>query len=144
MVSGTFDFAMMAENIDLTDEEGYAAERALRFLDLHGNQALRYHLGLVNPFGIDRATLVQHRALSDVIVTAAIFFEFTKHARWPELVQWSAEPTLMTYLRFGMHRGERFDAVPGDFLGWIVEGNHDLSDDVRFSARYWLDRKGCA
>jgi len=82
----------------------------------HGNQALRYHLGLINPFGIARATLVPHRALSDAVVTAAIFFEITKHARWPELVQWSAEPALMTYLRFGMHRGERFDAVPEDYL----------------------------
>ena len=39
----------------------------------HGNQALRYHLGLINPFGIDRATLLPHRALPDAIVTAAIF-----------------------------------------------------------------------
>ena len=47
----------------------------------------------------------------------------------------------MTYLRFGMHRGERFDAVPEDYLRWIVEGNHDLSEDVRFSARYWLGQR---
>jgi len=100
------------------------------------------HLGLINPFGIDRATLVSHRALSDAIVTAAIFFELAKHATWPQIVQWSYEPTLLTYLRFGMHRGERFDAAPEDYLRWIAEGNHDLSEDVRFSARYWLDRRG--
>jgi exodeoxyribonuclease X len=111
-------------------------------LPSHGNQALRYHFGLVNPFGIDRATLVPHRALSDAIVTAAIFFELAKHTAWPQLVQWSYEPALMTYLRFGMHRGERFDAVPEDYLRWIEEGNHDLSEDVRFSARYWLNRRG--
>ena len=107
-------------------------------LSSHGNQALRYHFGLINPFGIDRAILVPHRALSDAIVTAAVFFEITKHATWPQLVRWSYEPALMTYLRFGMHRGERFDAVPGDYLQWLVEGNHDLSEDVQFSARYWL------
>jgi exodeoxyribonuclease X len=83
-------------------------------LPSHGNQALRYHFGLINPFGIDRARLVAHRALSDAIVTAAVFFELAKHATWPQLVQWSYEPALMTYLRFGMHRGERFDAVPED------------------------------
>ena len=55
----------------------------------HGNQALRYHLGLVNPLGIDRATLKPHRALSDVIVTAAIFVEMLKLAKWSDLVQWS-------------------------------------------------------
>ena len=58
---------------------------------------------------------------------------------WPELVRWSEEPALLTYLRFGMHRGERFDAAPGDYLLWLAEGAHDLSEDVRFSARYWLD-----
>jgi exodeoxyribonuclease X len=84
---------------------------------------------------------VAHRALSDAIVTAAVFFELAKHATWPQLVQWSYEPALMTYLRFGMHRGERFDAVPEDYLRWIAEGNHDLSEDVRFSAQYWLGRK---
>jgi hypothetical protein len=47
----------------------------------------------------------------------------------------------MTYLRFGMHRGERFDAVPEDYLRWMVAGNHDLGEDARFSARYWLARR---
>ena len=107
----------------------------------HGNQALRYQLGLVNPFGMNRVKLNPHRALSDAIVTAAIFFELTKHATWPELVQWSAEPALLTYLRFGMHRGERFDAAPEDYLRWMAEGNHDLSEDVSFSARYWLTQR---
>ena len=107
----------------------------------HGNQALRYHFGHINPLGVDRARLVPHRALSDAIVTAAIFFELVKHISWPELVRWSEQPALLTYLRFGMHRGERFDAAPGDYLLWLAEGAHDLSEDVRFSARYWLDRR---
>ena len=81
----------------------------------HGNQALRYQFGLVNPLGVDRAKVNPHRALSDAIVTAAIFFELTKEASWSELVQWSYEPALLTYLRFGMHRGERFDSAPEDF-----------------------------
>jgi hypothetical protein len=56
-------------------------------------------------------------------------------------VRWSYEPALTTYLRFGTHRGERFDAAPEDYLRWIVEGNNDLSEDVKFSARYWLGKK---
>src|SRR5262245_41157216 len=64
----------------------------------HSNQALRYRLGLVNPFGIDRATLNPHRALSDATVTAAVFVELTKHAKWSDLVHWSAEPALYTRL----------------------------------------------
>lgn len=54
----------------------------------HSNQSLRYRLSLASPFGIDRKTLVPHRALSDAIVTAAIFVELTKRAKWSDLVQW--------------------------------------------------------
>ena len=53
-------------------------------LPAHSNQALRYRLGLANPFGIARHTLSPHRALSDAIVTAAVFTEVIKHAHWPE------------------------------------------------------------
>jgi exodeoxyribonuclease X len=59
----------------------------------HSNQALRYRLGLVNPFNIDRHTLSPHRALSDAIVTAAVFNEIAKPATWPEIVRWSSEPS---------------------------------------------------
>ena len=82
-----------------------------------------------------------NRALSDAIVTAAVFMEVTKHATWPELVRWSNEPALYTRLPFGKHRGERFDAVPEDYLRWIVEGQNELREEVKASARYWLDRR---
>ena len=106
----------------------------------HSNQALRYRLGFVHPFGIDRATLMTHRALSDAIVTAAVFTEVVKHASWPELVRWSSEPALLSVFRFGKHRGERFDAVPEDYLRWIVEGS-TLDEAVKFSARHWLAQR---
>jgi exodeoxyribonuclease X len=107
----------------------------------HSNQALRYRVGLINPFGIDRHTLSPHRALSDAVVTAALFGEIIKHATWPEIVRWSSEPALLSVLRFGKHRGERFDAVPIEYLRWIVEGPNELSYDVKWSAGYWLDRR---
>jgi len=106
----------------------------------HSNQALRYTLGLVNPHGVDRKTLNPHRALSDVIVTSAIFEVLLKHAKWSELVQWSSEPPLLTVLGFGRHRGQRFDAAPRDYLEWIADGQNDLREDVKFSARYWLKK----
>ena len=110
-------------------------------LDSYSNQALRYQLGLIDPLGIDRATLVPHRAFSDAIVTAAILVELLKNAGWSELVQWSEEPALLTILRFGKHRGQRFDAVPKDYLRWIAEAPNSLRDDVRTSARYWLSAR---
>jgi exodeoxyribonuclease X len=67
----------------------------------YSSQALRYQLGLIDPLGIDRATLVAHRALSDAIVTAAILVELLKHAGWNKLLQWSEEPALLTILGFG-------------------------------------------
>ena len=110
-------------------------------LESYSSQALRYQLGLIDPLGIDRATLVPHRALSDAIVTAAILVELLKHAGWNELLQWSEEPALLTILGFGKHRGQRFDAVPKDYLRWIAEAPNSLRDDVRSSARYWLNAR---
>ena len=110
----------------------------------HSNQALRYRLGFASPFGIDRHTLSPHRALSDAIVTAAVFSEAIKHASWPELVRWSAEPALLTRLPLGKHRGERFDAVSEDYLRWVVEGQNELREEVKASARYWLDRRAAS
>jgi exodeoxyribonuclease X len=107
----------------------------------HSNQALRYRLGLVSPFNIDRHTLSPHRALSDAIVTAAVFNEVIKHAPWPEVVRWSSEPALLSVFRFGKHRGERFEAVPEDYLRWIVEGQNELRGEVKASARYWLEKR---
>ena len=68
-------------------------------LESYSSQALRYQLGLIDPLGIDRATLV------------------------------------------GKHRGQRFDAVPKDYLRWIAEAPNSLRDDVRSSARYWLNAR---
>ena len=109
--------------------------------ETHTNQALRYQLGLINPLGVDRAKLVPHRALSDSIVTAAILNELIKRASWEQLVEWSDEPALMTVLGFGKHRGQRFDAVPRDYLCWMAEAPHSLSETARFSARYWLKKR---
>ncbi len=106
----------------------------------HSNQALRYTLGLINPHNIDRKTLNPHRALSDAIVTSAIFVELLERAKWSELVQWSSEPALLTVIGFGKHRCERFDAAPRDYLEWIADGQNDLREDVKFSARHWLQK----
>jgi len=44
------------------------------------------------------------------------------------------EPALHTRLPFGKHRGERFDAVPEDYLRWIVEGQNELREEIKHSA----------
>jgi len=46
----------------------------------------------------------------------------------------------MTVLGFGKHRGQRFDAVPRDYLRWMAEAPNSLSETAKFSARYWLNQ----
>jgi len=110
-------------------------------LDGHSNQELRYALGRATPFpGFDRSTISPHRAAFDVVVTAAIFEELIKHARWSELVRWSAEPALYTKFHFGKYRGQRYDAIAAsdpDYLRWIVDKS-ELEASIKHSAKHWL------
>lgn len=108
----------------------------------HSNQALRYELGLIEPFGIPRLEIRPHGASSDVIVTGAVFVALmcVQGVKWSDLVRWSAEPALHTIFSFGKHRGQRYDAVPEDYLFWILDKS-DLDADVKFSARQAIERK---
>jgi hypothetical protein len=77
---------------------------------------------------------------NDVVVTAAIFEELIKRARWSELVQWSSEPALHTKFHFGKYRGQRYDAISASdpsYLQWIVEKS-ELEEGIKHSARHWL------
>lgn len=107
------------------------------------NQALRYWLGILNPFDITRESLQAHRALSDVYVTAAIFLEMLKRAKYAQLVAWSREPKLYTRFAFGKHKGQPLSDVPDDYLRWVVEKS-DLDADAKFSAKHWLAQRKSA
>jgi exodeoxyribonuclease X len=110
----------------------------------HSNQELRYALGRATPFpGFDRSTIAPHRAAFDVVVTAAIFEELIKHARWSQLVEWSGEPALYTRFHFGKYRGQRYDAIAAsdpDYLRWIIEKS-ELEEAIKHSARYWFSQR---
>lgn len=102
----------------------------------HTNQYLRYRLGLIDPFGCERESIHPHRALSDVIVTAAIFVEILKLAKWSDMVKWSAEPALTTIIPFSKHRGKRWDEVDEGFLDWVLK-QPDMEESHKFSANHW-------
>ena len=97
--------------------------------------------GRASPFpGFERAAISPHRAASDVIITAAVFEELIKHARWSELVQWSIEPALHTRFRFGKYRGRRYAEIAAgdpDYLRRIIEKS-GLEHGIKRSARHWL------
>jgi exodeoxyribonuclease X len=103
------------------------------------DQELRYLLGIAAPYGTPRGQISPHRAASDVPITAAILEELMKQVRWGQLVEWSFEPPLHTRLHFGRHRGERYDAVPVDYLEWILAS--DLNASVKHSAQHWLKQR---
>jgi exodeoxyribonuclease X len=106
----------------------------------HSNQVLRYWLGLAEPFGRSREFISPHRALSDCIVTAAIFVKMTELAKWSQLVAWSAEPALYSTLTFGKHRGVKYIDAPADYLDWIAYKS-DMDADTKYSAKHWIAAK---
>lgn len=111
----------------------------------HSNQALRYQLGYVRPFDLTGDELIPHRALPDCYVTAATLIAILAKAsedgiEFKTLLEWSAEPPLMTVFSFGKHRGQRFDAVDPDYLRWIIDKS-DLDVGAKFSAGYWLNKR---
>ncbi len=109
-------------------------------LPKHTNQFLRYHFGLIEPFGVPRKDIAAHRALSDVIVTTAIFVKMMQETTWQQLLEWSREPALFTVFSFGKHMGQRYDAVPVDYLLWMIN-EPGMDEDKKFSARHWLEQR---
>lgn len=106
----------------------------------HSNQVLRYWRGHVTPFGRPRETLAPHRALSDAIVTAAIFVDLVKATSWKQMVEWTREPALYSTLTFGKHKGLRYADAPLDYLDWVAHKS-DLDADTKFSAKHWIQQR---
>ena len=111
------------------------------------NQYLRYYLEIE----VDLGSLVPHRALADVMVTAAVLDRILRDA-WPnesldeDPVGWMIEhsdphrhPFLLREMRMGKHKGTRMDQVPVDYLQWIAGQGEKFSDqDVAVSAHHAL------
>ena len=84
--------------------------------------------------------------MSDVVVTAALFVEILKHARWGQLVQWSSEPPLHTVLSFGKYRGKTYAEIAQsdpDYMLWVRDKS-DLGEAAKFSAGHWLNQREAA
>jgi exodeoxyribonuclease X len=104
----------------------------------HNNQTLRYWLkpeGLVKEFAEP-----SHRAAPDAYVTAHLLREMLKLASVDRLIGWSDEPALLITCHLKMHKGKKWADVPSDYLQWVLR--QDMSEDVLFTARYWLEQRG--
>jgi exodeoxyribonuclease X len=108
----------------------------------HGNQALRYWLGIdkSHPDFDTAKAMPPHRALPDAYVTAHILVELLKARTVDELVNISKYPALLRTLRFGKHKGTKFEDAPSDYLSWIRDKS-DLDENTKFTASYWLKRR---
>lgn len=110
----------------------------------HGNQVLRYWLGLdaEQDFSYEEA-MPPHRAYPDAFVTAFILRRLLRERTVDELLLYSKHPALLPVMRFGKHKGMKFTDAPSDYLVWIRDKS-DMGEDVKFSARYWLQKRAKA
>ncbi|WP_434137710.1 exodeoxyribonuclease X [Klebsiella quasipneumoniae] len=104
----------------------------------HGNQYLRYRLGLkpTLPEG-----LYAHRALYDCYVTAELLMYMGREAQWTirEMREISASPSLLYRMRFGKHKGKTFEEVATEdkgYLRWLL--STDLDEDMEYTVKHWL------
>lgn len=69
-----------------------AAQRVWPDAPNHKNNTLRYWRGIIDPLGEPRASIDAHRALSDCIVTGALFIDLVNAAPWAQHLEWQKEP----------------------------------------------------
>lgn len=103
----------------------------------YGNQVLRYYRRLT---GLVPANLYPHRAAYDAIVTSWLLIDLLAHFEndLERMVKISYEPSLLTKVTFGKHRGMRWSEVPNDWLRWVLRS--DFGKDEHHTARYWVNR----
>ena len=103
----------------------------------HGNQVLRYWLGL----NLDLAlAMPPHRAGPDAYVTAHILAALLKVATPDQMIAWTLEPRLIPAIPFGKHRGLAWSDAPKDYLQWM-SGQTDMDADVVWHAQQELGRR---
>lgn len=121
------------------------AKRLWGGLESYSNSFLRYYFKLEGCENV-----IPHRALGDVIVTAAILRLELKELiakrngaaiDIKSLVEWIEEPFLLDTISFGMHKGKRWEELPKDYLRWIVTKMKEPEPDrdTLHTAKYYLN-----
>lgn len=102
------------------------------------NQVLRYWLDVNLDAGLAEPT---HRAGPDAYVTAHLLAELLRSGTpVDEMIRWSKGPALLPRIMFGKHRGQKWNAVPTDYLRWIADKS-DMDKDVKANARHWIKQR---
>jgi exodeoxyribonuclease X len=106
----------------------------------HGNQVLRYHLGLDKRMH-HPATLPSHRAGPDAYVTAHLLLAMLEAGtKVEDMVKWTKGHALLPKITFGKHRGMRWQDAPTDYLTWLRDKS-DMTPDIKANARHWLKQR---
>lgn len=107
----------------------------------HGNQTLRYWLGLDRESDFDpEKAMPPHRAAPDAYVTSRILRRLLAERTAEELLSYSRWPALLTKMNFGKHKGTLFRDARSDYLEWIRDKS-ELDANTKFTARYWLNKR---
>jgi exodeoxyribonuclease X len=110
----------------------------------HGNQTLRYFIGLDDHDDFEPA-LAQppHRAGPDSYVTAHIAALLLEATDFDTLIAWTKMPALLIRCWMHKHRGELWSEVARtdfSYLDWIVNRSDITDRDIRATAKYWIKR----
>lgn len=114
-------------------------------LDGHANQFLRYALGVrLRP----AETVVAHRALDDVRVTAAVLEVLLRRYQdlgHPDqigaLLDFAAAPIPLLALPFGEHRGQPLPSVPTSYLTWVQRRGEAFDADIQHAVAQELAQR---
>lgn len=117
----------------------------------HGNQVLRYWLGLDETGELDLPDdLHPHRALYDILVTEGILRRMMRHLcagpdgvaamterqALEKLIELSTAPVVLTKARFGKHAGKRWEDIVRIDSGWcdwylrLPDGDPDVRHTI--------------
>jgi len=119
-----------------------AALRLWPEAEAHGNQVLRYFLGIEIPE--DYPDQPVHRALPDAVVTALILREAIKRADVLQLIEWSKEPPLFPRCNITDWTDDKRDKpwpeCSREFLNWVLK-KANMDADLKWNARRELDHR---
>lgn len=105
-------------------------------IEHHGNQALRYWLGIDTE--CPREQRLAHSALDDARITAKVFLQAARRSTETEnvrsmkdLIELADRPILLKTIPFGKHKGQEFRSLPADYVAWLKKNAED--PDVRYT-----------
>lgn len=119
-----------------------AVYRAFPGAPKHGNQTIRYYLGLDDFPDFDPVKAdPPHRAGPDAYVTAFILkFILENGISADQLIDWTKARAELPRMPFGKHTGSTWKELPVDYLEWIVKQS-DIDRDVKHCAKREIERR---